>query len=144
MRALLWTAGACLLLSGCSADYPLRAFFKHGKLYFDGAENDWFFGKTGFCPSYFTVVSQSGEIAWRIETDLYPSECKLFPVAYGEVPTGWRATVPARPLKSGQLYILHGSGGDRYHGAFRYRERKVLSVENDLKLAREFPDQKIK
>lgn len=130
----------CLLLSGCSADYSLRAFFMHGKLYFDGAKKDWFFGRTGFCPRYFSVRAQSGETVWRIETDLYPSECKLFPVAYGIAPKGWRVVVPAKALKSGQLYVINGQGGDAYHGAFRYREQRVLSVENDAELARELPD----
>jgi hypothetical protein len=131
---------ACLSLSGCSADYPLKASFRDGKLYFDGAEKDWFFGRTGFCPRYFSVQSETGETVWRIETGLYPSECKLFPVAYGQTPKGWETVVPAKALKSGGLYILNGQGGDAYHGAFRYRERRQLSVENDPELARKFPD----
>lgn len=136
----IFVAMACLSLAGCSADYPLKAFFKDSKLYFDGAERDWFFGRTGFCPEYFSVQSQSGETVWRIETDLYPSDCTLFPVAYGIAPKGWETVVPAKPLKSGELYVLKGEGGDRYHGAFRYREGKVISVENEPKLASQFPD----
>jgi hypothetical protein len=127
-------------LVGCSADYPLKALFKDGKLYFDGAKKDWFFGYTGFCPRYFSVRAQSGETVWRIETDLSPSECQLFPVAYGIAPKGWRHVVPAKPLKSNQLYVLNGRGGDTYHGAFRYRERRVFSVENDAGLAHKLPD----
>lgn len=136
----IFVAMACLSLAGCSADYPLKAFFKDGKLYFDGAERDWFFGRTGFCPEYFSVQSQSGETVWRIETDLYPSDCKLFPVAYGIAPKGWETVVPVKPLKSGELYVLKGEGGDRYHGAFRYRERKVVRVENEPELASQLPD----
>jgi hypothetical protein len=136
----VFAAIACLSLVGCSADYPLKAFFKDGKLYFDGAEKDWFFGRTGFCPEYFSVQSQSGETVWRIETDLYPSECRLFPVAYGFAPKGWEIVVPAKPLKSGELYILKGEGGDAYHGAFHYRERRQLNVENEPELAKKFPD----
>jgi hypothetical protein len=136
----IFIAMACLSLGGCSADYPLKAFFKNGKLYFDGAEKDWFFGRTGFCPEYFSVQTQSGETVWRIETDLYPSDCKLFPVAYGIAPKGWETVVPVQPLKSGELYVLKGEGGDKYHGAFRYQERKVASVENEPELASQFPD----
>lgn len=136
---MVFVALACWSLGACSADYPLKAFFKDGKLYFDGAKKDWFFGRTGFCPSYFSVRAQSGETVWRIETDLSPSDCELFPVAYGIAPKGWEAVVPAKPLKSGQLYVVNGEGGDAYHGAFRYRERRVLSVENDAGLARELP-----
>lgn len=131
---------AVMMLGGCSADYPLKAVFKSGKLYFVGAEKHWFFGRTGFCPSYFSVRAQSGHTVWRIETDLSPSDCELFPIAYGIAPKGWRTVVPAKPLKSGEGYVLNGSGGDRYHGAFRYREQRLLSVENDSELARKFPD----
>jgi hypothetical protein len=129
-----------LLLTGCSADYPLKAVFTDGKLYFVGAKKDWFFGRTGFCPSYFSVREQSGKTVWRIETDLSPSECELFPVVYGVAPKGWKTVVRAALLKSGELYVLNGQGGDSYHGAFRYRERRVLSVENEPELARKFPD----
>ena len=136
----IFVATAFLALSGCTADYPLRAFFKDGKLYFDGAGKDWFLGRTGVCPEYFSVQTQSGETVWRIETDLYPSKCKFFPVAYGIAPKGWNTVVPVKPLKSGELYVMKGQGGDAYHGAFRYRERRVLNVENEPELARKFPD----
>ena len=136
----VFVAIACLSLVACTPDYPLKAFFKDGKLYFDGARKDWFFGRTGFCPQYFSVRAQSGETVWRIETDLAPSECELFPLAYGTAPKGWKALVRAKPLKSGQLYVVNGQGVDHYHGAFRYRERRVLSVDNDAELARQLPD----
>lgn len=130
---------AVLALGGCSADYPLKAVVKSGKLYFDGADRHWFFGRTGFCPSYFAVQTQSGETVWRIKNDLSPADCELFPVEYGIAPKGGITVVPAQPLRSGELYVLHGTGGDSYHGAFRYRERRLVSVENDPELARKFP-----
>ena len=131
---------ACLSLSGCIADYPLKAFVKDGKVYFDGAGWDWFLGRTGFCPKYFSVQSQSGETVWRIEPNHQIAECKLFPVAYGIAPEDWGSVVSAKPLKSGELYLLKGQGGDSYHGAFRYRERRAVSVENDAELSHKFPD----
>ena len=140
----LIVAIACLSVFGCSADYPLKAFFKNGKLYFDGAENNWFFGRTGFCPEYFLVRKKSGETVWRIGrvpqigADGRELQCNLFPVAYGVVPNGWEDVVPANKLRSGELYVLKGEGGDAYHGAFFYRERRVLSVENEPELARSF------
>lgn len=73
-------------------------------------------------------------------TDVDPSKCALFPLAYGVPPKGWGNVVPAEPLKSGELYMIKGDGGDAYHGAFRYRENLVLSVENEPELARDFPD----
>jgi hypothetical protein len=145
-RSKIFVAMACLSVFGCSADYPLKAFFKAGQLYFDGAERDWFFGRAGFCPEYFSVQKKSGETVWRIgrvpqiEADGSVSQCKLFPVAYGIVPKGWENVVPAEALEPGELYVLKGEGGDAYHGAFRYRERRMLSVENEPELARKFPD----
>jgi hypothetical protein len=139
MKRLIAVSLVCLLLAGCSYDYPLKAVFTNGKLHFIGAGSDWFFGKTGFCPSYFSVRDQTGETVWRIETDLYPDECELFPLAYGDAPTGWRVVVPATPLRSGQRYILNAEGGDSYHGGFRYLERRQLSVENEPDLAFSLP-----
>lgn len=132
---LRWTTGfaalAGLMLTGCSFDYPLKAVFMNGKLNFVGAMDEWFSGRTGFCPSYFSVRSQAGVTVWRIETELPPSDCELFPLAYGVAPKGWKAVVPATPLKPGERYVLRGEGGDSYHGGFRYHERRVLSLEND-------------
>ncbi|MEG3180103.1 hypothetical protein [Sphingomonas sp. LT1P40] len=127
-------------LAACSADYPLKAYFKAGKLYFDGDGKDWFFGKTGFCPSYLKVWTETGDIVWQIETDNGPVDCKIFPVAYGSLPKGWKAIVAAKPLQSGELYVIKGDGGDAYHGAFRYREQRLLSVENQPEVARRFVD----
>nr|WP_294851078.1 hypothetical protein [uncultured Sphingomonas sp.] len=144
MCAMRWppifVAFAFLCLPGCSADYPLKAFFEGGKLLFDGAKKHWYFGRTGSCPKYFSVQTESGETVWRIESAQYVSDCKLFPVAYGVVPKGWETVVPVKPLKSGELYVLKGRGSDSYHGAFRYRERKVISVENEPELASQFPN----
>lgn len=63
----IFVAVVCLSLAGCKADYPLKAFVKDGHLYLDGAEHDWFLGRTGFCPKYLSVQSQSGETVWRVE-----------------------------------------------------------------------------
>lgn len=130
---------ACILLAACSADYPVKAIFIDGKLHFVGAGKDWFFGETGFCPSYFSVRSSSGKTVWRIETDRPPSPCKIFPLSYGVAPEGWKTLVKAQALKTGRLYVIDGEGGDRYHGAFHYRERRLLSVKNDPELADTLP-----
>jgi len=131
---------ACVSLSACSADYPVKAVFISDKLSFVGAGDDWFFGESGFCPSYFSVRASSGETIWRIESDVSPVDCKLFPITYGVTPKGWRTAVAAGTLKSGELYIINGAGGDRYHGAFRYSERRVLSVDNEPETARDFKE----
>lgn len=128
-----------LILGGCSFDYPLKAFFRGDQLYFDGAEKRWFQGRTGFCPDYLSVRLQSGATVWRIETDLPASDCRLFPVRYGSTPEGWTTVVPAQALRSGELYVVNADGGDDYHGAFHYREQRLLSVHNQPELARKLP-----
>src|SRR5690606_12237996 len=75
-----------LLLTGCSNDYPLKAIFRDGELYFAGAENDWFFGDTGFCPNVVSVRAQSGQPVWQIETDDFIHPCELFPLRFGSQP----------------------------------------------------------
>ena len=137
-RTFLGTLAAAGILSSCSADYPVNAVFLEGRLAFVGAEKDWFFGETGFCPRYFSVRDESGKTVWRIENATDNVKCNIFPLFYGVVPEDWRPAVPAEPLKSGHLYIVNGAGGDQYHGAFRYRERRILGVTNEPDTAHRF------
>lgn len=120
-------------------DYPLKAVFRDGQLYFVGAENDWFFGDTGFCPDIVSARGESGRIVWQIETEKFIHPCDLFPLRFGSQPNDWKTVVPAAPLKSGELYIVSGEGGDMYHGAFRYEETRLRRVENDPEIAMDYP-----
>lgn len=128
-----------LLLTGCSNDYPLKAVFRDGALHFIGASNHWFFGKTGYCPHEFSVRSETGRVVWHIRSERFIHPCDLFPLRFGEKPEEWFTVVPAGPLKSGERYIVYGWGGDTYHGAFRYEERRLRRVENDPEAAMNFP-----
>ncbi len=137
-KTFFWVLAAAVILSSCSADYPVNAVFLKGRLAFIGAGKGWFFGETGFCPSYFSVRDESGKTVWRIENATDNIKCEIFPIFYGVAPENWQSVVPAEPLKSGHLYIVNGAGGDQYHGAFRYRERRMLGVDNEPDTANRF------
>ncbi|QZP09624.1 hypothetical protein [Caenibius sp. WL] len=138
-RYILNAILASILLAGCSADYPLKAVFKDGGPYFEGASDDWYFGRTGFCPTEFSVRSDDGQLVWQIETDELTHPCELFPLRFGSEPDGWRTTVPANELVSGTNYVISGAGGDTYYGFFRYQEVRLRKVKNNPGMAEQFP-----
>lgn len=138
-RIVFITVLCSLFLTGCSYDYPLKAVFREGELHFVAANNNWYFGDTGFCPNEVSLRSGTGQLVWQIATEDFIHPCNLFPLRVGDEPEGWSTVVPLQPLKSGELYIVSGWGGDSYHGAFRYEERWLRKVENDPDAAMDFP-----
>ena len=131
---------ACVAAAACSASYPLRAVFINDAVHFVGAGDNWFFGRTGFCPAYFSVRSDAGATVWRIESNGGSAICEVFPIQYGVVPDDWVTIVDPEPLQSGVVYILNGDGGDRYYGAFTYYERLQRTLENDAGKAGSYLD----
>ena len=128
-----------LCVAGCSYDYPMKAVFQDGELYIAAAEDDWYFGDTGFCPRQVSVTSTDGDVVWQIETEQFIHPCELFPLRLGSEPDQWRTVVELKPLIPGKTYVIAASGGDFYHGAFRYDEAKLRKVKNEPELAKGFP-----
>ena len=135
MRAASRTAAAAMLFlasASCSYDFVVKAAFIDGRLAFvseRGAPQE-----PPWCLEDFAVGSQKGEIAWAIEDTPYGGDEKCaagFPLLYGRVPPGAKASVAARPLRPRELYVITGYGGDPYVGAFVLtRDGRRLSVEN--------------
>jgi hypothetical protein len=132
--ALKAAAAAILLLAcvSCSRAFAVKAVFIDGRLAFIAGES----APRGplWCLEDFAVGSQQGDIAWAIDDVPFGGDEKCsagFPLRYGQVPPGAKETVPARPLRPRELYIITGYGGDPYEGAFvLFREGRRLSVEN--------------
>jgi hypothetical protein len=135
VRSALKAAAAAILVlacASCSRDFAVKAVFIDGRLAFiagGGAPQG-----PPWCLEDFAVGSQQGEIAWAIDDVPYGGggRCAAgFPLRYGQVPPGAKETVPARPLRPRELYIVTGFGGDPYEGAFVLnRDGRRLSVEN--------------
>jgi hypothetical protein len=125
-------AGLILACASCSRDFTVRAAFIEGRLAFvagDGAPQG-----PPWCLEDFSVIGQQGEIAWAIEDAPYGGDGKCaagFPLIYGRSPPSAMETVPERPLRPRELYVIAGYGGDPYRGAFiLFRDGRRLSVEN--------------
>jgi|GEM_PF-4446336 len=135
MRPALKAAAAAILFlacASCSRDFAVKAAFIDGRLAFvlgDGAPRE-----PPSCLEDLAVSDQRGGIAWAIDDVPYGGgeKCSAgFPLLYGQVPLGARETVPARPLRPSELYVISGFGGDPYKGAFALiRDGRRLSVEN--------------
>ena len=135
MRPASKAAAAAILLlacASCSRDFAVKAGFIDGRLAFvagDGASQG-----PPWCLEDFAVGGQQGEIAWAVQDAPYGGDgnCAAgFPLLYGQAPAGAKVTVPARPLRLRELYVITGFGGDPYEGAFVLsRDGQRLSVEN--------------
>jgi hypothetical protein len=115
-------------LSSCSQTIEVRAEFRGGKLHFVGDDDD----KTWhpWCLEHFKIVDVDGLIAWEFEIPFDVRSKKTacgpnLPIIYGFAPDDAVVATQAQQLRHGKRYIIDGSGGGLYHGAFRY-ERQIL------------------
>jgi hypothetical protein len=123
------TSALALSLIGCSYHYDLKAVELNGKIAFVPAKD-----KGSGCLANFKVTSEAGEVVWDLTAGQYFSPpCQSdFPIVYGSVPRNMRERVKAEPLRAGILYKLEGWDGDRYSGAFRFRQGIVVdNVKTD-------------
>ena len=112
-----------LSLVGCSYHYDLKAVELNGKIAFLPAKD-----KGSGCFASFKVTNEAGELIWDLTAGQYFSPpCESdFPIVYGSVPRKMTERVKAKPLQAGVLYKLEGWDGDRYTGAFRFRQGIVV------------------
>lgn len=76
-----------------------------------------------------TLTDDKGQVVWDLDGGPYrPLPCiNKFPVTYGQVPSGMKERVKARPLQPGAIYRIEASDGDGYSGSFRLR--RVLMID---------------
>ena len=111
-----------MIVGGCSFSHPIEAVFIEGKLHFKADD------QLNGCLNDFRVENGSGEVMWAIRGPFRASPCENnFPLAYGVAPKGFEIQVAAKPLRAGVRYTMHGSDGDRYYGAFSYRQTVVIT-----------------
>jgi hypothetical protein len=104
---------ALVLTTGCQLDYGLDVVARDGHV-------DFHVYQKGFGPNKpasverLTVreVTRHERTVWQLESVATNGQ-ELSDIQYGKVPTGLRQTMPAEPLKAGQLYVvaLNALGG---------------------------------
>ena len=132
---VLLSFAATLSATSCSYGYRIYAAYEGGSLVFrtDARESRW---HAGLCLDYLEVRS-SGARVWRIERierRPIPDCPNDFPITYGRVPAGFRATTGAATLRQNQLYELDGHGSAHFDGSFRYSIRRTIVLENSRPL----------
>lgn len=114
-----------MLLIGCSYHYELEAVERNGRIAFEPKDDEG----TG-CLSDLKVTTGTGGLVWEVDAGEYlPPPCdNKFPVIYGTVPAGMNERVKAVPLRAGILYRVEAWDGDRYSGAFRFRQGILVNI----------------
>lgn len=116
------------LLAACSYKYSVEAIFIDGELAFVN-ENT-----SPYCLISFKFSNSMGAAMWEFDAEdgnRNAIKCSpQFPLSYGRAPKGAVTIIPARPLRSGELYTISGSDGTTLEGSFRYQIRRVTTIEN--------------
>jgi hypothetical protein len=130
-KAKLAAVAAALGASGCSFAYDIYAVFDGTRLLLNTHAKESRY-RAGLCLDALDV-REAGTTVWRIERDPPRPDTACpndFPIAYGSLPRGFRATTPPAPLRPNVVYHVTGHGNASFEGSFRYWVRKATTVQN--------------